>query len=231
MSFILADFPRYGISHSAHAVFNDLDFHVVVLPSRGMGSIQLMPSNDPLAPWLGEGRHLRLQPSQVGSGGGDHRAPTWQSSGGGASPGTEHVGLFNSGGGMGPEGARRREPVDIASQGGPAVGDPSRPPADNPVAPGQTVHRRSARGWKPSVAALEEIANRVACAAEQVNDLFDGESDDVLMPGLAHTEFDMAYATHRMGQVYPGRMSRYCLFHWRKEIDGFKHAIRSRIVI
>ena len=26
MSFILAGLPRYGISHSAHAVFNDLDF-------------------------------------------------------------------------------------------------------------------------------------------------------------------------------------------------------------
>ena len=120
--------------------------------------------------------------------------------------------------------------MDIASQGGPAVGDPSRPPADNPVAPGQTVHRRSARGWKPSVAALEEIANRVACAAEQVNDLFDVDSDDVLMPGLTHTEFDMAYATHTQGASIP-RLSRYYLFHWRKEIDGFKHAIRSRIVI
>ena len=44
---------------------------------------------------------------------------------------------------------------------------------------------------------------QVACAIELVNDLFDGESDDVLMPGLTHTEFDMAYATHTQGASIP----------------------------
>ena len=168
LSYILAKVPGLGLLHTAHAVFND-----DVFPCRKEASVWTLDASfdadtaDPLSHWLGKDRRGQ-EPfpvnDQIQERGEDH-VPDFEPNLGGALP--------TAATDVGPVGRLRPTPVQKISV-------PSVVPSVS------SSVRRSARGWQPSAAALQSIANSSARTVEDTDDVIAGwdceEADAIFVP-------------------------------------------------
>ena len=165
LSYILATLPRFGFLHTAHAIFDDTGF-----PCRKIDSVWKDEASfdadisDPLAPWLGSGN---LGEGQLS----------------GYQP---NIGVQNQEPGEAPAVVSSVPNVTARTR---SVQMPARavPTVQNPL-------RRSARGWQPSAAALQGIANSSAQTIEEVDALFE---DHIVQQGTSY-----AFSMHEEGVPY-----------------------------
>ena len=150
LSYILAKVPGFGLMQTAHAVFSDEVFPCRKQTSDWNTEVAFDADvADPLSHWLGRGR----LPEQFVYG-----KPGW-SDNQGENRYAEVVEGFD------PDPAIPMPQVSAPATSAPESGvAPSSSSIPGPV-------RRSARGWQPSAAALQEIANKSACVVDGIDAL------------------------------------------------------------